>query len=295
MLQYRTNKWAIILFLLPTLLVYSLFEVVPIVQTFYFSLYDWNGIQGVRMKFVGLANFTDLFAYKGFDIAMKNVARYIVLSLLTQIPIGFAMAIVLYRFNKGFRFFKAAFFSPLVLSYTAVGLMWYFIFYPNDGVLNRFLEAIGLSSWTRNWLIDPDTALNSVIFVTTWASVGIYMTLAYAAITAIPEPVLEAGMLDGATGWKRVRYLILPMIFETTKISVILVITGILKTFEIIFVLTEGGPNGLTNVPVSLMYYEAFKYDNYGLGSAIGIVVFVLSILLTVISLRMMRSEKLEY
>jgi len=173
--------------------------------------------------------------------------------------------------------------------------MWYFILFPNGGVLNNLLTALGLESWTRNWLIDKDTAMTWVIVVTGWVSTGYYTTIFFAAITGLPDEILEAAALDGATGLKKITRIVLPMIWESVKTSVILVVTGILKTFEIVFIMTQGGPNGLTQVPVTLMYYEAFKYDHYGRGSAIAVVVFLMSIGLTIISLRLMNREKIEY
>lgn len=294
MVKYRKSAWPIILFLLPALLIYTTLEIVPIIQTFYFSFFKWNGIGGVPLKFVGLQNFIDLISFKGFWLSMKNIMWFLVLSLLTQIPIGFFLAILLSSRLKGYRFFKAAFFSPLVLSTTAVGLMWYFILFPNSGVLNNILTSIGLENLAKNWLIDKGTALNSLILITAWISTGYYLTIGFAGISAIPDEIMEAGLIDGADGFKKVIYITIPLISESLKISVILVITGILKIFEIVFVMTQGGPNGLTEVPVSLMYNEAFKYSHYGRGSAIAILVFLMSIIMTILSLKLMQSKSDE-
>ncbi|HEY5586854.1 MAG TPA: sugar ABC transporter permease [Ruminiclostridium sp.] len=292
--KYRKSAVPIVLFLLPAFLIYTILEVVPIIQTFYFSFYEWNGIGGVALKFVGIENFTDLMGFKGFWLSIKNVIWFLILSLFTQIPIGFFLAILLSTYCKGYRIFKAAFFSPLVLSTTAVGLMWYFILFPGTGVLNTILTSIGMENFTTSWLTDKNTALNSLILITAWISSGYYLTIGFAAISSIPDEIMEAGLIDGADGIKKVFYITLPLIWESVKISVILVITGILKIFEIVFVMTQGGPNGLTEVPVSLMYNEAFKYGHYGRGSAIAVIVFLMSVFITIISLKLMQRKSYD-
>ena len=134
-----------------------------------------------------------------------------------------------------------------------------------------------------------------MIVANAWTGLGYHMIIAMAAIASIPEELLEAADLDGCVGLKKIWYIILPVIWEAMKISVVLIITGSLKNFDIIFVMTEGGPNGLTNVPATLMYFEAFRYHNYGLGSAIAALIFILSVVLAVFTLRVMQREKLEF
>jgi raffinose/stachyose/melibiose transport system permease protein len=287
MTKYRNNWKAILLFLLPAFLIYTGLEIIPIGQTIYFSLFDWIGIQGVPMKFVGLKNFVHLFQYPEFYVSLKNIAWFLVLSLLTQIPIGYLLAFLLTGRVRGSRLFKSVFFMPVVLPITAVGMIWYFILMPNDGVLNTILAEIGQKGWQHAWLVDKSTALNSLILITTWISVPFYLIIGYAAITGIPEEVMDASSIDGAVGIKRTFHIVIPMIRESIRISIVLVITGILKIFDIVFIMTEGGPNGLTHVPVTLLYYEAFKYNNFGIGNAIAIVVFLMSILLSFLALKL--------
>lgn len=283
------KKTTIVLFLLPALLIYIALEVVPVIQSFYFSFFEWPGMQGVALKFVGFRNFIDLFENESFLQSIKNILWFVVLSLLTQIPIGFLFAILLGKLCKGYKFFKATYFLPLVLPVTATSLLWRFILMPNEmGVLNYFLISLGLDSLQRGWLIEPGIAMTSVILVTAWAGTAYYMTIGFAAVTSIPDEIIESSVIDGAGELRRVFYITIPMIWESVKISVIMVITGILKIFDIVFIMTEGGPNGLTHVPATLMYYEAYKYNHYGLGSAISTVIFLLCIIITIMSLRIM-------
>jgi len=297
MAKYRKNLKMIILFLFPAFIVYTIFEVIPVIGSFYFSFQDWPGIQGVPLKFVGLKNFITLFTYKEFIQSLKNVMVYVFLSVLTQVPIGFLLALVLSKLKRGVRFFKAAFFIPMVLPATATALLWGFIFFPNElGVLNNFLRTIGLGNLARTWLVDDKVALGCILVVTTWSSVGYYMIIGMAAIAGVPEDVIESGIMDGATGLKNVFYIMLPMIWESIKISVVMVITGVLKIFDLIFIMTPGGgPGGATQVPALMMYNEAFKYNHYGVGSAISTVIFVISISFSLISLKLMSRERVEY
>ncbi len=289
--KYRKNYKAILLFLLPAFLIYTTLAIIPIVQSFYFSFFEWPGIAGVPLKYVGLKNYEFLFGYKDFIISIKNVIWFVILSLCTQIPMGLIVALTLATYCKGFKVFKVIFFIPIVLSMTSVGLMWYFILLPNNGVLTNLLLNLGLENLTRNWLIDKSTALNSVILITAWVSIGYYMIIFFAAITSISEDVLESAKLDGSVGVHRALHIVLPMIWPVMSASIVLVITGILKIFDIIFIMTKGGPNGLTNVPATLLYNEAFGYNNYGIGSAISTVIFVMSIIFTLVSLRLMQRK----
>lgn len=290
---YRDLK-VILAFVAPAFVIYAVGAMVPVIQTFYFSFFQWSGIYGTPLEYVGFANFVNLFQYGEFWTALSNIARFVALSLIIQIGIGYTQAIVLGTYLKGYRTFKTIFFIPLVITITAVGLIWRFILLPDAGALNTFLTAIGLEEFTRAWLIDQDTALLSLILITGWISAPYYLTIGFAAVSSIPMEIHEAAEMDGARGLRKVVFITIPLVWESLKISIILVITGVLKIFEIVFVMTQGGPNGLTQVPVTLMYYEAFRFNNYGRGSAVAVVVFLLSISLTIISLRVLRRKQLE-
>jgi raffinose/stachyose/melibiose transport system permease protein len=293
--KYKRNPRTIIAFLAPAFIIYTVLLVLPIFANFYFSCIDWIGIAGAPMHFVWFNNYVFIFHSSEFWISIKNILWFLVLTLLTQLPIGLLLALFLSTQFRGFKFFKATYFVPVVISVTAVSLIWYFILFPNNGVLNGLLTSVGLKSLCRNWLVDKSTAMTTIILVNTWVGIGFHMTVNFAAITGIPEDVLEAAKLDGATGYRKLFYIVIPMIWESIRICIIIIITAALKTFDIVYVMTQGGPNGLTNVPSTLVYQEAFKYSHYGAGSAIAVCIFVLSISMTIISLRLMRREKLDY
>jgi raffinose/stachyose/melibiose transport system permease protein len=294
--NYRKDPVSIVCFLAPMLLIYTLLEVVPVIASFYFSFFSWKGIYGVPLKYVGLKNFFNLFKSWEFLLSLKNIFWYVLLSILTQIPVGFLVAFILFHLKKGVRLFKALFFIPMILPVTAFSLLWRFILFPNaDGVLNGILMSLGLIQEPIGWLIEKNTAMNCIVAITTWASYGYYMIIGYAALTGIPQEILEAATVDGANEWQRTFHIMLPMLWEPLKLSVIMVITGVLKIFDLVYVMTGGGPNGLTHVPATLMYQEAFYWNHFGAGSAIAVIMFVLSMSATLVSLWLMRRERLEY
>jgi len=295
MAGFRTNKRVIVLFLIPAFAIFTFFEMIPVAASIWFSFNEWPGVAGVPLKFVGLENYLYIFQYELFLRSLKNVLLYVFWSVIGQVGIGFSLALLMYHVRRGMRLYKASFFIPIILPATSIALIWYFILFPTDlGVVNHFLEMIGLESWQRPWLVDKNTAMGWIIVVTTWASVGYYTTIGLAALAGLSDDVLEAAKIDGAVGFRKVFAVIIPMIWESLKISVVLVITGVLKIFDLIFILTDGGPNGATHVPATLMYNEAFVYNNYGIGSAMATVIFLLSIILSLFSLRLMSLRDVE-
>lgn len=296
--KIRRNKKTIILFLMPAVLIYLCFEVLPVLLSIYFSFHDWPGIQAIPLEFVGFENYKKLFQNAVFLKSLKNVFIYVIISVILQVPIGFALGLLIHHFKKGQRFFKAAFFIPMILSVTAVALLWNFIYFPTEkGILNSVLIRIGLEGLTQQWLVNPKTSLICLIVVSTWTSVGYYMIICLAGLTAIPDSVMEAGELDGATGIDKIRYLYIPMLWDQIKMSTIMVITGVLKIFDTVYILTPtGGTSNSTIVPALLMYNESYRYGHYGTGSAIATIIFILCAIVSIFSLNLMnRKESVEY
>lgn len=292
--KIRRNRKAVLFFLLPGLLVYTLLLMVPIAGSFVMSFYKWNGIKNVPMVYVGISNFKTVITDEQFWHSIKNIMWFMILTLATQLPIGLMLAVMLSERFKGYRVFKFAYFVPQVLSTTVIGLLWYFILMPT-GVLNTVLKSIGLDNLTKSWLVSKNTAMTTIILVNTWCGIGFHMTVSYAAISGIPDEVLEAGKLDGAVGLKKIGYIIIPMIWESIISSIVVIVTAVLKQFDLVYIMTEGGPNGLTDVPSTLLYKEAFRYNNFGKASVIGVYIFVLSVVFTIISLKITKRERLEY
>jgi raffinose/stachyose/melibiose transport system permease protein len=287
----KKEKSKVLLFTLPALVIYVFFLIVPMVGAMYFSIVDWNGIKGSPLEYVGLKNYLDVLADKDFIISLKNMFSMVFFSVLFHTPIALLLAVAINTKFKGYRFFKVVYFVPTIFPLTAIGLLWYFIFMPN-GSLNKLLELIGLADMAKGWLIDPSTAMNTIIFVNIWAGVGYYMVILLAGLTTIPSEIYEAAEMDGASPAKKFFYITVPMLKPIITLCILMDIIGTVKVFDLIFVMTEGGPNGLTNLPTTLMYYEAFRYDNYGVGSAIGVIILIIALVLTVGSELLMNRKK---
>lgn len=292
-LSYKRNKKAILVLLLPALLLYTAFAVFPIAQSIYFAFFKWNGIVTVPLKFVGFNNFIELLSNEYFTLALKNTLWFMVLSTVVQLSIAFILALLLSTYCKGYKFFKAVFFTPLVLSLTGVSLMWYFILFPGTGVLSTLMTNLGFENLTKVWLADKATAINSIILVNSWVNIGFYMVLLFAAITSINEEIFESAEIDGSFGLHRVVKIVIPLIWDVARVTVVMQIAGNLKVFEIVYIMTKGGPDGLTNTLGTLLYNEAFQSLNFGVGSAISTIIFVLSISITLLSLKLMNKEEL--
>ena len=217
-----------------------------------------------------------------------------VLNIVVQIPVGLALAVFLSLGLKGTRFFKAAFFMPLILSATSISLMWRFILYPDQGLLDMALKMFGMENQIHSWLTDPGTAIFVVILIGCWQNIGVVMILFLSGIVSIPEEIDQAANVDGASPMKRLFFITIPMIWEVMKINVILLIIGTIKVFDIVYVLTRGGPNNLTDVMSTYMYKEAFENGRYGSGSAIGVMIFILGFILTIITNKIMQRDTLE-
>lgn len=277
MIKLKSNKTKlyIAMFVLPAIIIYLMFQIIPLIAAVYFSFMNWNGIAGSPLSYVGMKNYVDAFHDADFLLALKNMAKMVVFSVIFHTPIALLMAVAINTRCKGFRAFKALFFVPTVFPLTSVGLMWYFVFMPT-GSLNALLTNVGLKEMVTPWLVNRATAINTIIFVNIWAGVGYYMVILLAGLTTIPDELYEAASIDGATGVNKFFRITIPMLKSTISMCILMDIIGSVKVFDLVFAMTGGGPNGLTNLPTTLMYNEAFKYSHYGLGSAIGIIILII-------------------
>ncbi|MFV0527873.1 MAG: carbohydrate ABC transporter permease [Lachnospiraceae bacterium] len=280
----KKRSWLfVLLFILPALLIYTIFQIVPLIQSVYFSVTNWNGIGGSAMDFVGLDNFKQIISNSAFQLALKNMLRMVVFSVLFHTPVALLLAVALNSKCRGSRFFKAMYFVPTVFPLSAVGLMWYFIFMP-IGALNTLLETIGLDTLVTPWLVNTDTAMNAIVFVNIWAGIGYYMVILLAGLTSIPEEVYDAAAIDGAGSVRKFFSVTVPMLKNVIFMCILMDIMGSVKVFDLVYAMTGGGPNGLTNLPTTLLYNEAYKYKHYGQGSAIGIVILLICLFGTLVT-----------
>ncbi|MCC3356869.1 carbohydrate ABC transporter permease [Bacillus sp. REN16] len=274
----KTSKVAIVVGILPAFILYVVFAIYPILQSFYYSVMDWNGFN--EMTFIGLDNFKKLFTDPLFWNSVKNNIYVVLASVLGQVPIALFIALLLNRKIRGAKLFRTIGFLPVVLSTVVISLTWTLIYNSRNGLINEALRAIGLDSLAQNWLGDTKWTMIAVLVVVVWQFVGLYMIIFLAALQNVPGEVLEAAKMDGASEWATTWKITVPMIWDTILVAIILCISGSLKTFDLIYVMTNGGPAHSTDVMALYMFNETFSKLQYGYGSAVSVFIFFFSLIL---------------
>ncbi|RSK55165.1 carbohydrate ABC transporter permease [Bacillus canaveralius] len=269
----NTNK---ILLLLPTLLIYLTYIMMPIVIATYYSFTSFSGIG--KPKYVGLANFQRLFDDPIFMIALKNTFIVLLVTLLLLIPGSFLLSLLLNKKIKGVGSLRAINYSPSIIAPIMVGLIWVFILDPQIGLINTLLERIGLGRLAFEWIGGDTLTPFSVAVIQSWQSLGYIATIFLAGLTLIPSELYEAAEMDGASKFKQLINITIPLLNETFKLNIILVITLCFKIFETVLQLTNGGPNHLSDVLVTYMYSTTFIAGEYGYGMAIAVASLIATI-----------------
>jgi len=271
-----SNKFYILIFLLPALILFCGVLIAPIGASAYFSFFDWDGIG--EKTFIGFSNYKELFTSGSINFvkALGNSLLLAALSVFLQLPLALGLALTLGKKIRGERVFLSVYFMPVLISTVVIGQLWIKIYNPDYGILNVLLRTIGLESWTRSWLGNKSTALGAVFVPTLWQYVGYHMLLLYAGVKSVPTELREAAWLDGASDGQVNRYIVLPYIKPIIRISVIFAVTGSLKSFDLIYVLTNGGPLHATEVPSTLMIRMLFLRNRYGMGSTIAVLLILL-------------------
>lgn len=257
-----------VFFLAPSLIIFVIFVILPVIQSFRYSMYDWNGL-GPLEDFIWLENYRDLLQDPVFWQSLGNNIKLVVFSLLTQIPLGIGLAILLTRKLRAAAFFRTIYFSPMILSSVIIGLLWSYMYNPIFGLLNAGMKAIGLGDLTHAWLSDPDTVLFAIIVVICWKFTGFYMVLFMAAIQGIPLELYEAARIDGASERQLIWHITLPLLSGTIKTATVLSMVGSLKYFDLIWIMSGGGPGHTSELVATYMYKNAFNRQLVGYASAI--------------------------
>ncbi|GGG83742.1 carbohydrate ABC transporter permease [Paenibacillus radicis (ex Gao et al. 2016)] len=284
------NKWLIWLGISPSLIVYTLFCMIPIGISFYYSFQNWDGFSDP--SFIGLDNFAALMKDQVFWSSLKNNMFVLLASVLGQIPIALLFALLLNSKLRGAKFFRTVGFLPVAISTVIISLTWNMIYNTQYGLINTLLKAVGLDHLAHNWLGDPKWAMLAVCLTIIWQYVGLYLVIFLAALQNVPAETLEAAEIDGATGFVKTVKIIIPMIWGTILVSVILCISGSLKTFDLIYVMTNGGPAHTTDVMAIYMFNKTFSSFQYGYGSAISVAIFVVSLLLISVASRLLKAKE---
>lgn len=289
--DWRTTP-AAILFVLPCFAVFAIFLAYPLLRNAYVALFDWNGLTA-ETSWVGLDNFVWVFTSPVVLATAGNTLIFGIITITLQLGGGFLLAVALAGNGRIRQLGRTIFFIPVVLTPVVVGFLYSKILEPNDGELARALNAIGLSTLVHPWLADPNTALVTVSLVNVWLWIGFAMSVYLSALTGVPSELIEAAKLDGTNSRQLVWHVLVPFLRPTHFALLTLSVIGTLKTFDIVYVLTKGGPGGATELPTTLLFRTGFDEYRQGRASALGTVLFVVALLLTVINLRIAnRSEK---
>ena len=287
------DKKAITIFLAPALILFVVVLFVPICQSVYYSFCDYKGL--TAPEFIGLKNYKDLLKDKSMRFALKNSLFFLVFSCVSQLIMGLFLAALLTNIKKGRNLFKNIIYLPCVLSSTALGLLWMFIFSPKLGI-NQALEKFGIEG--PLWLMDTSgfiiLPMWIIAFVALWQYVGQSMMLYMAQISGISTSLYEASYIDGCSKPKSFLHITLPLIKPMVATAMSLNAIGSLKFFDLIFNMTEGGPNHRTEVLATHLYTQGFKYNKYGYASAIGVVLIVLCLIVTGLINKFVKTENYE-
>ena len=273
-----------LVFILPAIALFCVFVVYPIVFNIQASTLDWDGVN--VGTFVGLGNYPELFQDPVFVKTLRNSLWWIVLTIIPQCFLGFFLAYMLDGPLRGRTIYRVVFFLPTILSPVVVGIVWKQILDPANGVFAQIGRSIGAEWMAQPWLSSPSTAIFAAIFVNVWMWTGFSMLFYLAGLQLVDPAVIEAAMIDGANARQLVVHIIWPLLKPTHISLVLLGIIGSLKTFELVYMLTEGGPNHASEMMPTYIFQEAFRQQNVGYASTISVVLLVVAM---AASLSMMR------
>ncbi|GHO48391.1 carbohydrate ABC transporter permease [Ktedonospora formicarum] len=272
----------LLLFLLPSLVLYFVFILFPVVQAIYYSFYRWSGF-GPLTDFIGLKNYVTAFQNTTFVAAFVHNIEILVLSLIFQLTLSFILALVIGKTLPGRAIFRTIFFMPFILSEVIAGYIWMFIYNPNGGLVNVALQHIIPGFQSQEWLGNPNIVLLSIFVAMIWKYFGLHLVLFGAAIQNIPDEIVEAARIDGASIFQVVRYVTLPLLGSTVRLSIFLSALGSLQYFDLIWIMSNGGPVHASETMSTYLYKAGFQSFQLGYGSAVGVIMmlicFVFSIL----------------
>ena len=274
------------LFILPIFIFFGIYSVYPLIFNIYYSLTDWNGISQ-SWNWVGLDNFKELLSDRVFGITFKNTAIFFFWTVIPQAVIGLVLAYIITGMKRFSSFLRALFYFPNIIPVTIVCITFKKILEGQGGELNTFLSGIGLGAMTQHWLAKPDLALGSLVAVNVWTYISFSMFLYCVNMTNIPTDLYEAATLDGAGGFQKFRYITFPLLINTHMTLILLGMISTIKTFDLPYVVTNGGPAHGTEFLSTYMYYLSFSKFEQGAASAVVCSMMVFCVVLTILQLRM--------
>jgi raffinose/stachyose/melibiose transport system permease protein len=290
--KVMSNKLMITLYIFPALFLIAVLIIVPLILTGYYGLMDWNGIGS--MTFIGMENYINAIQDGAFwDSAWHSLllALFSTLSLVIYLAVSMILASKI----KGADLLRKIYLIPMLLSSVAIAQLWIKVYNPANGILNTILRGIGIEN-PPAWLANPDVVLYAIFIPILWQYAGFYILIYYAALKNIPESLIESARIDGANPLQIAYKIKLPLIMGVVKVTIVLAIVGSLKYFDLIYVMTGGGPSGSSEVMASYMYDLAFSTNNFGYGSAIGFLLLIITLVVTIIIRKLTASkEDIQY
>lgn len=268
-------------FITPNLIGYTLFVFIPVCFSFILSVMKWDGSQA-PMEFVGLSNFTQIFHDSVFVSSLINTIEYAAMTVLPTLVLSLLLAVLLNTKLKGIAIFRTAIYFPYIASIVAVGAVWNMLFQPDFGPVNEVLKFIGVANPPR-WVVDVDWAMVAISIVTVWKYIGYYMIVYLAALQGISSSLYEAASIDGANGWQKLKHITIPMLTPTTFFVLIMLTIQCFKVFDLVYVMTGGGPGNATKTLVNYIYEKAFTNWQLGPASAGAIILFAIVLVITLI------------
>ncbi|QMV40941.1 carbohydrate ABC transporter permease [Cohnella cholangitidis] len=291
----KKKKWVSysVLFILPSLLIYTFFVIAPTISSLYLSFTSWDGVSS-EVRYIGMANFEEIWNSERVHNALKNTILLTIALVILENILALALAMLVDQVRWFKNLFRSIFYFPVLLSGLVMGFVWTIILNYNFGVLNRLLELVGLDSLKTDWLGNPDYALVSIILSTVWKSAGYYMIIYLAALQGVPPELNEAASIDGANKWQQFRHITFPLLAGAVTVCMMLSMIGSLKIFDQIAVMTDGGPGFATETLTYIVYKVGFGELRQGFGTAMALVLFLLILIVSIIQIKVLRRREVQ-
>jgi ABC-type sugar transport system permease subunit len=282
----RIASWTPYLMVLPAVAVYFVFKLAPMIGGVFLSLIRWDGIEPAR--FVGLANFERMFEDELIVMALANNVKYAIGTVVGKIVLALLVALLLNQSLRGRGFYRTALFTPVVMSFVVVGILWAWLYNSQFGLVNSLLRGLGLDFMITEWLGDTRAALNSLMIVDIWKWYGFHMVIFLAGLQTIPNELYEAARIDGASRWQQFVRITLPMLSPVMLVNVTISLMGAFNVFDIPYVMTEGGPANSTLVMSLHIYLQSFKFYKFGYGAAMSYAMLILISVMAAVQIKLM-------
>ena len=278
---------------LPALLLYIVFFLLPALMGVMYAFTDWNR-NSQAVHFVGLSNYREIFqSSRNYGQGIQNTLKFTLISNVLKLSIGLLLAIILQRGIRGMRVYRTILYLPAILPFLVIGILFTSILNYRDGLLNQTLQALGLGFLRQRWISDLNIVWKSIYGVDAWRGIGYVMTIFLAGLNAIPYEFYEAAEIDGANAWQRLRHVTLPMLTGAITINLVFGITYGLKVFDVVYILTNGGPGHATEV-MTTYAFKLYASGNYALSSALNTILFAITLCAGVLIVRYMSRQEVH-